>query len=363
MNSNHNLVQTNNYDQAGTNLTKKVSLYDVYALNHVDVDTNPALAHSLSYSKTDYDASATSHIRTDKLNFRDSTIAIAATQVNDIIKQVFSGNLAVISDNFALNTKLSTDFFANVNVTYNPTLGTYDPLTQKATLDNLFLTGATSGAVATTTSFRGTVDADTISIRSNAKLLTVDGLAGNDTIYGWIQNDSIVGGDGSDVITGRQGADTMTGGKSGDAPGTDNIKDKFVIGNFDSGITVALADTITDFTVGIPAVASIPAAGGNPAVPGIAFVPADSLALGVAGTDKNFVSAPTAAADFAAALINAGLALKALKVAGENGEKFAYENDGANGYLFDDVNGDGVADQVIILTGAPVLNFADIVAY
>jgi len=368
-NYNHSLVTTSDNDpnaNAAANqtiLTPKTS-NEVHALNHVNVDTNPAVAYSLSHTETDYNASATSHIQTNKLNFRDSTIAIAVTQVKDVIKTTagtagdISGNLVVISDNFALNTKLSTDF--RPNFFPNNIDPQNAPDTQKATLDSLFLTGGTVAAgnplVGTplTTSFQGTVDADTISIRSNAKNLTVDGLVGNDTIYGWIQNDTIVGGDGSDVITGRQGADTMTGGKAGDASGADIIKDKFVIGNFDSGITVATADRITDFTTGIPAVTG---------TPGTPFAPADSLALGVAGTVKNFAPLQTAAT-FQTAFTSAGLALTALKVAGENGEKFAYVVDSVtnDGYLFDDVNGDGVADQVIILTGAPVLDFADIVA-
>ena len=44
------------------------------------------------------------------------------------------------------------------------------------------------------------------------------------------------------------------------------------------------------------------------------------------------------------------------------GEKFAFQIVENDGYLFDDVNGDGVADQVIILNGVTTLVAADIVA-
>ncbi|WP_113913626.1 DUF4214 domain-containing protein [Roseovarius dicentrarchi] len=54
-------------------------------------------------------------------------------------------------------------------------------------------------------------------------------------------NDILIGGAGDDLIEGGQGVDVMTGG-AGD--------DTFVISQFDTGVTLATADTITDFNTG-----------------------------------------------------------------------------------------------------------------
>lgn len=168
---------------------------------------------------------------------------------------------------------------------------------------------------------------------------TIGAASGNNTITvgnGWnvittgAGADTITVGTGANVITAGAGADVITLGAS--VAGTGN---KIVIGDADSGITVATADKITGFTTG-----------------------ADKLALGVAGTAANYAEASVAVADFAAALaaVNGGIL--------DTTVQFAFQFDGTNGYLFEDNDLDGAADSVIVLVGATnaSIAFADIIA-
>lgn len=69
--------------------------------------------------------------------------------------------------------------------------------------------------------------------------------------------------------------------------------------------------------------------------------------------------------DFATALTNANAALAALKVANPASTELAnFQWDATNGYLFNDTNADGTADQVIVLVGITGATFAvsDIIA-
>jgi len=107
--------------------------------------------------------------------------------------------------------------------------------------------------------FTGAAGNDTFAItydtdHANAQsVLTINGGAGNDTISltsgtiavgvrnlnGDAGNDTITGSAGADLITGGSGQDTMTGGADADI---------FHVASGSSGITLATADTITDFT-------------------------------------------------------------------------------------------------------------------
>jgi hypothetical protein len=74
----------------------------------------------------------------------------------------------------------------------------------------------------------------------------------------------------------------------------------------------------------------------------------DRLSLGKVANRANYAEGTESVEDFSAALTAATVLLKAMRT---SGERFAFEFDSTNGYLFDDVNGDGIADQVIVLTG------------
>jgi Ca2+-binding RTX toxin-like protein len=204
------------------------------------------------------------------------------------------------------------------------TMGTLDDVTLLAS-QLTGLTVAINGVAAANNvaTVNGTTSADTIDlsnvINAATAAMSVNGLAGNDTI---------TAGTGIQTITGGAGADTMTLGDDTDA-------DVVVIGNTDSGITLATADTITDFESG-----------------------SDQLSLGLAGSTtadatENYGEAAAAVADFAAALSAANNALATLNSNGTTtaATLYNFQFDATNGYLFEDITGDGTADQVIILTG------------
>jgi Ca2+-binding RTX toxin-like protein len=157
------------------------------------------------------------------------------------------------------------------------------------------------------------IDADAITGTTG---MTLTGSAGIDTITGTDNDDVITGGAGADVLTGGRGADT------------------FVFAAGDTGITVLTADTITDFVT-----------------------TDDTIDFsGVAGTAVNFVAGTTDVLTFAAAVTAANLALG-------TGVIYAFETDGTDGFLFHDSNADGLADEVILLTGIDetAIVFGDIV--
>ncbi|MBH9554388.1 calcium-binding protein, partial [Inhella sp. 4Y17] len=141
------------------------------------------------------------------------------------------------------------------------------------------------------------------------------GFDGNDTIVGGANNDTVYGGADNDSITGGTGADVMSGGA-----GTD----EFVIGSGASGITLATADTIADFTTG-----------------------ADTINVAVAVT---YMEVDGTANNEAAFLANAAVAF--------GGGTTVYVEYNANGtgntWVLIDQNGDGVIDAndtFVVLTG------------
>jgi hypothetical protein len=93
----------------------------------------------------------------------------------------------------------------------------------------------------------------------------------------------------------------------------------------------------------------------------------DTLKLGLAGDATadtgNYMEAAAAVADYTAALAAANLALAALNGTSSQSQLYAFEYDASNGYLFEDTNSDGAADQVVVLVGIDKdgLSAADIV--
>jgi hypothetical protein len=72
----------------------------------------------------------------------------------------------------------------------------------------------------------------------------------------------------------------------------------------------------------------------------------------------NYVEAGAAVASFSAALTAANAALATLNGTSAAAELYSFQFDAANGYLFDDTDGDGAADQVIVLAGIDNNEFA-----
>jgi len=184
---------------------------------------------------------------------------------------------------------------------------------------------AAGGAINVTFSSAGNVDYSTTNV---ATVLDASGVAGH-AAFG------ITTTTGAQTIKAATADGTYTGGAGADSYIlTGSAAATVVIGDTDSGITVLTADTITGFNVGsILKMGTVASATSNPA------------------TD-NYVEAAGAVADFAAAFAAANTALGTLGSANTGDvEAYAFEWDATNGYLFNDTDGNGVADQVVVLVG------------
>ena len=143
---------------------------------------------------------------------------------------------------------------------------------------------------------------------------------------------SVAAGAGADTITANAGGGAFNFGTGADTFTAGAGTDAITIGDTDSGITVATADSITGFLSGT-----------------------DTLTLGLIGDNTantgNYVEAGAAVADFAAALAAANTGLAVLNSTSAAATLYNFQFDATNGYLFEDTDSDGDADQVIILVG------------
>ena len=310
---------TTNQNNAGNVLTSET--YNVGNLS-LDVANNDYSLHVAKFSTDTTTPAAGTSAAVSSFNFLNSHGLNLQSIINTAFDQSFTNsfnNTATASTVGAANNQVST-------------------------LSGSFLSS--------TSTFVGTSDNDLITVKStiNGKVSagagddTVIGGAGNDTIAGNDGNDSINGGAGNDVLYGNNGNDTLNGGTGADTMTGGAGADTFVIGLTDSGITLATADTITDFITGV-----------------------DKLSLGAAGSATDFNKATVAVKDFATAQTAANTALAALAKATPAHEDYSFQfvttGTGAaavtTGYLFEDTTGTGTASQVIVLTG---VNAAGIVA-
>jgi len=164
---------------------------------------------------------------------------------------------------------------------------------------------------------------------------TISGDAGNNIIHGGMNQDVLAGRAGADTLFGETGADRLNGGAGNDylngGEGRDILtgstgNDTFVFSALtDTGTTATTRDTITDFVSG-----------------------QDKIDL--SGIDAN----ANVTGDNAFSFIG-NLAFS--HIAGQ----LHTEASGANTILSGDVNGDGVADFQILLTGQQTLTAADFI--
>lgn len=146
---------------------------------------------------------------------------------------------------------------------------------------------------------------------------------------------TIITGSGNDVIKAATTGGTITGGAGADKMTAGAGADIFVQGKTDSGITLATADSIDQFTTGT-----------------------DAIKTGTAGSADNYNENASTVADFAAALEAANAAMDGTVI-------YSFQSDGTDGYLFWDTDGDGNADQAITLLGLTSdtgFAFGDIIA-
>ena len=175
---------------------------------------------------------------------------------------------------------------------------------------------------------------DSIDLRSVTSIdagATVDTGAGDDTVWGTAGNDSIKLGDGRDTVYSSAGADVITLGGGHDV---------YVLQQAShSGTTVF--DKIVDFTANTAAGASI--AAGAPAT--VADLNGDTISLkvGALATAGIAVSVKGSEAD-ALSFLQSTSANSAAHTTG-------IALDSTTGKLYIDLDADGVADSVIVLTG------------
>ncbi len=193
---------------------------------------------------------------------------------------------------------------------------------QTITGENLAsVTAVSTGAGAQTITSTGAGDVSvTATVGTGA--LTISTGAGNDNI-------TVIGSSvaGAVTVSSGVGADNITLVNNGLAPAQVNI----VIGNGDSGITVASADHIYGFD-------------------GTAV----HLQMGTAATAANFAESNVVVANYAAALSAANTAMQGLTGA----NLFSFQSDGTNGYLFHETGGQANADQVVVLVGINAAHFS-----
>ncbi len=159
-------------------------------------------------------------------------------------------------------------------------------------------------------------------------------------------------GPGKDVIdvsatTVTTAGNTIIGGLGGDTLilAGNTSSDTIVTGNTDSGMTANSVDSISGFATGIDHLKMGTVADATPA-------------------SGNYVEAVAAVADAAAAILAANIALATLADTSPATELYAFQWDGANGYLFNDTDGDGTANQALVLVGiiGTMIASADIIA-
>jgi Ca2+-binding RTX toxin-like protein len=145
----------------------------------------------------------------------------------------------------------------------------------------------------------------------------IDGRAGNDELWGDSGFDQLFGGLGNDVIAGGSGSDMLTGGLGADS---------FLFRSGDTGNTASLADKILDFS----------------------GAEGDKIVIDLIDAK------PETPADDAFALIGTGV------FTGAAGQ-LRYEVIGPNTFVQGDLDGDAVADFMILLSGAVTLVAGDFV--
>lgn len=281
---------------------------------------------SVNHNFTQTNASASNPFTTNLSAALVETLNVSSTGTGSIAATATADkvvNTLVITDAALVTLNVSGD----QAVVFNSTLAQ----TKLATID---ASANTAGA--------------TISAFNSPAGVTIKGSAtAANTLVGSAQVDTIVGGAKSDIITGGNGGDTLTGNGGNDT---------FIINNGDSTIVSGKADTITDFianTFGAGTSGAVTPVGANGVAPaslnGDLISVQHAVGLGISNTvtvgvytnasDATTFLATQSAAEGVAQSVHAAL-------------------NSSTGDVYMDINGDGVADMYIHLTGVTTLTAA-----
>ncbi|MBX7229128.1 MAG: hypothetical protein K1X48_05950 [Burkholderiaceae bacterium] len=184
----------------------------------------------------------------------------------------------------------------------------------------------------------GGLDASLVSQGVNLTSLTSVNQTTSTLLTGSSYNDTLVGGKGINILQGGAGRDVVNGNSE--------VLDVFVFLPEDSSLEQASADVVNGFLKDKS---------------NLLFINLDGTPFVANTTEKNYVEAaqsdvPSLGAkveNFTEALKAANTALAALNADPDasEGSLISFQYDAINGYVFQDVDGNGTADQVVILTG------------
>jgi Ca2+-binding RTX toxin-like protein len=185
-------------------------------------------------------------------------------------------------------------------------------------VENLSLTGSLA--------IDGTGNDVANAIAGNAAANRLEGGAGNDSLSGLGGDDTLLGGIGNDSLRGADGADTLVGGTGLDSLQGGTGADRFIFSAGETGVTASTADKLLDFSktdgdlIDLSAFDAVTATSGDEA---FAFVGSAAFS----------------------------------KTAGE----LRVTGSGTSWQVSGDVNGDGVADFLILVTSAAAPGAADFI--
>ena len=327
----------------GKNVTVHASQLGTTTLDDIDASGDVAIdAMGILGSMTinDITAGNTVDVKFDgasTVSIGDMTGKIVNLDASGYLQSLTTGAITATTANIK-GSEIADNSFSSItadNLTYTGGLDTDSvALTGKSTAATKMALSVDTGAGTAVDSFSLITAATTAALKltgtiANAGLVTIDGSA---TLQGMDMSGlaitgnttaTIKGGAGDDILKATKGLDTITLGGG---------IDKVIIGAGDSGITALTADKITGFSSND-----------------------DELALGFAGTAANVVINLTDANDFDTALTNANTAL-------DGTVRAFFQVVGSNSFLFQDIDGDGTADQAIQLVGTTTFAVTDIVA-
>jgi len=224
-------------------------------------------------------------------------------------------------------------------------------------------------SLVSTTGLTGTGNALDNTISGSSGNDTIYGLDGNDTLNGGAGDDVIYGGAGDDKITGGVGNDTLYGGDGNDTmsgnDGNDTIYGgagtNFLYGN--AGSDVIIGGTGVDTIEGGAGADIMTGGGGNnifrwrPA--DITTYALDTITDFVHGHDKISLSLLDAVVSTTA--VNDAFTFISTQAFHNVAGELRYVVQGADSYVYGDVNGDGVADFGILLKGVTSVVASDFI--
>lgn len=304
-----NITPTNAALTSGVGQFSDALFTNVSAIENIVIITTGTGAQTITTGPK-FDAAFTAGANLTTTSTTGAQTIVIATGSATVKSTATTGELHISGGGIATVTSISDASTANGGNTYSGTSLATVTATSTTGAQTIITGAAVAAAHVTMTT--GDTAGNTITTGS-----------GNDTIV--ILASGVAASTVGNTITAGTGADAIT-------LALDASKNTIVIGDTDSGITIVAADRITNFVAAT-----------------------DLLKMGTVGdataTTGNYVEAGSIVPDYAAALVAANVVLATLHGGSAATELYAFQWDATNGYLFNDVDGNGTADQIVVLVG------------